>query len=341
MVFPAVVLLLVLEARRREAIAWGVAGAVVIALYFVGATAHSGQEGALSMLMQPLRLISLGLTTIGAVGDTTTVSLAIGGAIVATWVGIGATGAWRRVPSFVIAAMLFVALSCAMIAAGRAAFGADAVTLPRYRVYSAFALLLTLAAIAALMSKRQVRWILGAACAGAAALYLVARVSMIEHVVHVAMLLKADRDHYAAYGHSHYLGFPPRDFGDYTLERARALGAYDGARSASPPTRIVGADLPAGKSSGHSHAQVYRDDGIVSIAGWIERGPSPPRLWIASDDRAFFAPLSIVRYRGGTWTGVRDAFHGTVRLDGLPHGSYRVGYGGDSVRWTGEKIEIR
>jgi hypothetical protein len=64
-------------------------------------------------------------------------------------------------------------------------------------------------------------------------------------------------------------------------------------------------------------------------------------LWLASDDRALSAELSIVRYRGGPWAGVRDGFHGTVKLAGLPPGTYRVGYGGDRVRWMDDKIEIR
>lgn len=337
MVFPAVVLMSALQGRRREAIAWVLVGALVISLYFLGSTDRFSQNGMLAVLSEPLHLAGFGLATLGGIGDTLPVSLAIGILIVAGWTVLLAGGAWRRVPVFVLAAMLFVALSCAMIAAGRAALGADAVALPRYRVYSALALLLSFAAVAALTEVRRMRWILATACAGALALYLLAAASAMPHVVHLAMKQNALRDHFAAAGHGHYEGFT-QEFGDFTLKRAREIGAYDGVRHAAPPSTLVESSPPSRAATGAMHVDMFRDGPVFSVAGYVERVDRPVRLWLANDRRALSASLATLPYR--SWRDARTAFHGTVSLAGLPPGSYEWGVADTDVRWSAGRIEV-
>ena len=240
MVFPAAALLLAIQHRRREALAWALAGALVLAIYLIGYTAPGGSGDLVSQMHEPMRLASLGLVSLGAIGGTFGIAVAIGGFVVFTWIALTVTGAWRRAPPLLVAAMVFCALTCAMIAVGRAVQGAEGVAISRYRVYSGFALLLTFAAVAWTVNARSLPWVYGTAIAGAAILYALAWMTMMPQLVHLSMRQAALRDHFAAEGHGHYDGFP-QQFGDFTLNRAREIGAYDGVRHATSPVRAVGA----------------------------------------------------------------------------------------------------
>jgi hypothetical protein len=340
MVFPAAVLLLLMQHRRKEAIAWGLAGGLILAFYFVGYAAPSDRPGLLSLVGEPFLLASLGLVTLGGIGDTFATSLAIGALVVVAWLALFVTGAWRRVPPVVVAGTLFFVLSCTMIAVGRAPLGAEAVALSRYRVYSGFAVLLTFAALAWSVNPRSIRWVLGAAIGGAGILYALAWIAIMPFVVELSMMQAALRDHFAAEGHGYYLGFP-REFGDFTLNRARELGFYDGTLDASPPVRAVRANPPVDAASDAWHAEVYPGTQVLSVAGWMGGRHRNVDLWLEDDRQAFRAGLVTVRYRGGPRAGQRTAFHGTVSLAGVPAGSYRIGYAGTAIVWTAKRVEVR
>lgn len=341
MVFPAVVLLLALQDRRREAFAWALAGGLIVAFYFVGYAVPGNQRGLASLLGEPFLLVSFGLATLGGIGDTFATSLAIGTLVMLVWFAMLATSAWRRVPPVVIAAMLFFILSSAMIAVGRAALGVEGVAIPRYRVYSGLAILLTFAALAWAVDLRSVRWALSAAIAGAGILYALAWIAMMPHVVQLSMLQATLRDHFAAENRGYHGGFQ-REFGDFTLQRAREIGAFDGTRDAAPPLRMVGAMPPAGPGTGALHFELYAGERVVSVVGALAGRHRQVDLWLDDDTRAFRAGLVTVRYRGGPGAGLITAFRGTASLGGMPPGRYRVGLAGDGgVSWTNESFEVR
>jgi hypothetical protein len=340
-VFPAAVLLLGMQHRRREALAWALAGGLIVALYFVGYATPGNQREFPSLLGEPFQLASFGLATIGGVGDTFATSLAIGTLVILAWLALVATGGWRRVPPVVVAAMSFFILSCAMIAVGRAALGAEGVAIPRYRVYSGFAILLTFAALAWTIELRPLRWALSAAIAGAGVLYALAWFAMLPHVVQLSMMQAALRDHFAAEPHGHHGGFQ-KEFGIFTLQRARAIGAFDGTRDASPPLRMVGAMPPSGPGAGALHFELYPGERVLSAMGMLAGRHRQVDLWLDNDARAFKAGLETLRFRGGSDARQITAFGGTLSLDGVAPGRYRVGLAGEGgVGWTNERLEVR
>ena len=342
MVFPAAVLLLALQHRRKEAIAWALAGGLILAFYFIGYEAPGDRRGLLSVMSEPFRLATYGLVTLGGIGDTFATSLAIGASMVVAWLVLLVTGAWRHVPPVVPAATLFFMLSCAAIAAGRAALGAEAVAIPRYRAYSGFALLVTFAALAWTVKLHAMRWVLGAAIGGAGVLYALAWIAIMPFVVELSMMQAALRDHFAAEGHGYYHGFL-QEFGDFTLNRALELGFYEGMRYASPPVRAVRANPPVGAGSDAWYAELFPGTQVLSVSGWIAGRHRTLDLWLSNDADAFKAGLATVRYRGGPGAGRRTAFRGTVGLEGVPPGSYRIGYAGNGggIIWTDKQIAVR
>ena len=339
MVFAAAALLLVLQQRRGAALAWGLAGGLVVACYFVGYPGKS--PGFVPVLGDPLTLASFSLATLGGIGDGFATSIAVGTFVVLVWLALLATGAWRRVPPVVIAATSFFVLSCAMIAVGRAALGTEGVAIPRYRVYSALAILLTFAAVAWAISLRPLRWTLSAAIGGAGILYVLAWFAIMPYVVELGIMQAALRDHFAAEPHGHHSGFQ-REFSIFTVERAREIGAFDGTPQAAPPLRMVGALPPAGPGGGTRHLEIFPGDRVVSAVGTLPGRHRQVDLWLDNDARAFKAGLATVRYRGGPGAGQLTSFGGAVSLSGVPPGRYRVGLAGnEGVSWVQQRVEVR
>jgi hypothetical protein len=346
MVAPAAVLLLVLTRRRREALAWTLAGGALFAVYFIGYETPEGRMSTLDVLREPIPLVAFGLATLGGIGDANAVAVSIGIAIVLCWLGLAVTGTWRRVPPVAMAAMLFVALTCAAIALGRAALGAEAATVSRYRVYSAAAILLTLAAIlhATGARSRALGIGIGAAVALAAAVHVLGGLRAMPYMIELANLLRASRDHYAASGHGFYPGFPPPEFGDFVLRRASDVGAYDGARHASAPRLPTGGAPPGGHGPVIFASHVNVDARVLSVVGMLEGRHQAATLWLDDDRAAFRAELATVRCMGPEWNAHRTMLRGTVDVAAIPPGRYRVGYDAGArsgVTWTGQQVDLR
>ena len=344
MVVPAVVLLLALAGRRREAAVWAIAGAGLFATYFIGYETPAGRMSVVEVLRDPLRLASFGLATLGGIGDRYVPSLVLGGTIVLAWLALLVTGAWRRVPPIVVAAMLFFALTCATIALGRAALGAEAATMSRYRIYSAAALLLTLAAVLPLARPQQRGAVLAVAAVLAAFVHVVGTMSAMPYMIELSSLQRTARDRYAIDGHGFFLGFPDAEFGAYTLRRARDIGAYHGARHGSPPIVPTGGAPPAGEGPSIFSNHVHANARVVSVVGMMSGSHRAATLWLDDGRAAFRAELATVRCTWPDWRARCTVFRGTIDLGDLPAGRYRVGFDtgqGSGVSWTDRHVDLR
>jgi len=344
MVVPAVVLLLALTGRRREAVVWAIAGATLFAVYFIGYETPVGRMSVVDVLRDPLRLAAFGLATLGGIGDRYLPSVMLGGAIVAAWLVLLVTGAWRRVPPALVAAMLFFALTCAAIALGRAALGAEAATLSRYRVYSASAILLTLAAVVPLARPKQGTLALAVVAVLAAIVHVLGGMSSMPPMIELSSLQRAARDEYAIDGHGFFLGFPDADFGGYTLRRARDIGAYHGERHGSAPIVPTGGSPSSGGQPSIFSNHVHANARVVTVVGMLRGRHRAATLWLDDGRAAFRAELATVRCMGPEWQARTTVFRGTIDVGDLPAGRYRVGYdtGRDSgVAWTERHVDVR
>ena len=344
MTFPAAIVMLIMSQRRREALAWTIATLVLVAVYFIGYEVPAGRAGIGALVREPLQLAAFGLSTLGALGGEWKASIGLGLAVVAVWSALLVSGAWRRVPPWVVAVALFFAMSCAAIAVGRAALGSEASMLPRYRVYSALAILSTAAALLSLMTERASR-VAGIALVTAAfSGYAIACLHGMHHIVELAMVQAGARDHFAAEARGFYGLFPTREFGDFTLDRAREIGRYDGARHAGTVIALVPASPGSGPAATRWHTYVEPGDRVITVGGWLAGGHASVDLWLDDGHRAFRAPMVGKRFPLGAIGERRTAFHGTVRLEGLPAGHYRVGFAGSAspgVAWTAQRFDRR
>jgi hypothetical protein len=333
-----------MSGRRREAVVWALVGGALFAVYFVGYETPSGRMSVLEVLREPARLAAFGLATLGSFGDAEAVAIAIGLAIVLCWLGLAVTGGWRRVPPVAIAAMLFFALTCAAVALGRAALGAEAATQSRYRVYSAAAILLTLAAVLRSASARRRVVVVGAAVVVAAVAHAWGGMRSMPYMIELSSLLRASRDHYAAAGHGFYPGFPPPEFGDYVLQRARDIGAYEGARHRATPIVPTGGSPSTGEPPSVVAHHVYLNAHVISVVGTMSGRHRAATLWLDDGRAAFRAELATVRCSGPHWHERRTVFRGTVDVHGLPAGRYRIGFDGgqgSGVSWIERTVDVR
>ena len=342
MVFPAAVLLLALLRRAREAVAWTLAGIATTLAYFAGSSTTAGVAGLARLAADPGGLAVTALAALGSIGFSVTTSIAIGVAIVVVWTALLGSGAWRRLPPVVVTGALLFALTCAAIAAGRAVLGVEAVTLSRYRSYSALALLLTFAALAWTIDMRRMRIVFAGASAGVVALFALAWIALMPPLVDLSMMQIALRDHFVADGRGHYDGYT-QSFGDFTLQRATFVNAYNSDRRSAPPLRVDAAALPASREWPSLDVHLYAGERVASVTGSMDGDLRDVVLWLGGDAGAFRTSLAVLGYHGGPGVGPRTAFRGTVSLGGLLPGRYRVGYsdGNGAVSWTVHRVDVR
>lgn len=342
LVLPCAAVLAWLSARRTEAVAWGIAGAGVMAAYFVGYEGPASRASLANLAGDPLQAIALVFAALGSIGSELHASVVIGAVIVLVWLSLLVSGAWRRVPPFVIAAALFFALALGVIAAGRATFGIEAVLLSRYRIGSALLVLLSVAALATVLDARRFQWVQRSAIAGAAVLYAIAFGGMMASLVDLHVMQRMFRDHFAADNSSHYEGYR-QEWGDFTLRRAREIGVYHGERNARPPGVVVPALPVEGPGSRLLHANVYPGTRVFSVFGRVDGGHGEAWVWLRDGDRVVRGPLTTVRYPGSRLR-TQTAFHGTLGTGGVPPGRYQVGFSDDGnagIAWTQHDVEVR
>jgi hypothetical protein len=342
LVLPCAAVLTWLSGRRREAAAWAVAAAVVMAGYFIGYEGPASRASLASLAGDPLGTLALTLAALGSIGSALPASVAIGAAIVLVWLGLLATRAWRRVPPFVIAAALFFGLALAVIAAGRASFGIVAVLLSRYRIGSALLFLLSVAALANVLDARPFQWIQRSAIIGAGVLYAIAFSVLMTSLVDLHVMQRMLRDHFAADDSGHYEGYR-QEWGDFTLRRAREIGVYSGERYARPPGVVDAAHSVEGPGPTLLHVNVYPGTRVFSVYGLAEGGHREVSVWLRNDARTWRAALMTVRYPGDRLR-TRTAFHGTLGTGGIPPGRYQIGFSGEGdagIAWTRRDVEVR
>jgi hypothetical protein len=342
LVLPCAALLTWLTGRRREALAWAVAAAAVMAVYFVGYEGPASRSSLANLAGDPLHAIALALASLGSIGGALSVSMLIGAAILLAWFGLLVRGTWRRVPPFVIAAAAFFGLALCVIAAGRASFGIEAVLLSRYRIGSALLVLLTIAALAAVVRPSTYRWVQRASIVSAGVLYAIAFSVGIASLVELHVMQLAFRDHFAAADSGHYEVYR-QEWGDFTLRRARELGVYTGARNGRPPAVLASAVPPQGSGLTGLHANVYDGTGVFSAFGRVAGRHREIFVWLRDERGTLRGTLRTLRYPGHR-VHIETAFHGTLSTSGLRPGRYQVGFSddrNDGIAWTAHHIEVR
>ena len=338
--FAAAALLLALRGRQRAAAAWLAAGVILCAAYFVGYETPPGRPGILRLVGDdPVALASFVLGTCGAIAHAFPASMILGALVVAAWVAIIATGAWRRIPPALAGAALFGALSCAMIAVGRANLGVEAVGLSRYRVYSASLVLSTIVAVAWVAPRARALWLVGGSTVGAALLYVLALPVFMPYLVELSMSQRALRDHFAATGHARYDGYSD-EFGDFTLHRAEDIGAYRGTQKAQPARSFTPGMPDRGVLSEPLRFDVLETTRIFSVSGWIAGAHRDVDVWLEGGGRAYRARIGSSRFWRGPTRAPGTGFHGTVRTEGVAPGRYRLGFGDGAIAWTQREIVV-
>jgi hypothetical protein len=340
LVFAAAALLLALSGRRGAAAAWLGAGVVLCLVYFIGYETPPGRPGILRLVGDdPAALASFVLATCGAIAHAFGPSLILGALVVAAWIAMVATGAWRRLPPALAGAALFGALSCAMIAVGRANLGVEAVGLSRYRVYSALLVLATIVAVAWITPRSRAPWLVGGSMAGAALFYVLALPVFMTYIVELSMSQRALRDHFAATGHARYGGYRD-EFGDFTLHRAEEIGAYRGARKATSPRSFTPGMPDRGVLSDALQFDVLETARIFSVSGWMAGAHRDVDVWLEGGGRAYRARIGSSRFWRGPTRAPGTGFHGTLRTEALVPGRYRLGFGDGAVAWTQREIVV-
>ena len=116
------------------------------------------------------------------------------------------------------------------MAAGRAELGDDAALLSRYRVYSAAFALVTLVAI---LPRVRVVTVTGVTVLVSTWLVVSAR-TMMPLVANTWYAQEITRATYLATGHGVYVPWPPQEYGDFMLDRAKAMGYFTPQPSRHP-----------------------------------------------------------------------------------------------------------
>jgi hypothetical protein len=346
MVFPAGVAMLWLSGRRRAAALWACATVALFALYFVGYEADSGDRLA-TRLREPLRLPLYAIAVLGSMAERFDRAVALGALILATWCLIALRH--RRIVDPLLGAWIgFLLLSAAIVAAGRAPHGADAMVNSRYRIYSELAVAITLILLARLLPARAAKWLPALAVPAALAWFASTWPANVPHVVDVFLHATTARDRYALDGRGIYFNFPGATYGDWALALARERGYFNPAREARPAQplqRIESADAP------RSDAWAWRldphvDARSITVGGFVSRVASDVALTLDGAEGRYAAPLASMRMFSNVAARDRTVFWGTSLVSGVAAGRYRVGYrlGAEAaapIVWTDDWVDIR
>ena len=345
MVFPSAVALLCVQKRWRSAVGWGLCGAVLFAVYFLG---YEGFQGSLATyLREPWGLMGFFFTALGAVGREATVALTLGIGLTLFWAWLVLSRRLRSLPAVAVGWIVFLALSFAAIAWGRAGFGFAAALLSRYRVYSEFAVLVTLAALLSQLSRDAGMRLLLIALPVTVALFLASWRYDLPAMEGYSMERRNELDYYVAEGHSLPAPIPPVAFRDFVLMASRDEGYYV-ATGATPPRHLraegitldttrpspaIGVEAPVvGKRVAliRVYAPGY-DDGVF--------------LWLKSVDHQYAGTLDQMP-RAPLALGFRTGFfRGLYSLEGIAPGRYRIGVAAGermsmSAAWSDEWLMV-
>ena len=355
MLFPAAAAQFWMSGRRKVALLWLGGGVVLGLLYFHGYATPGGRASAQAALLQPVQLCAWFLTTLGSMaaqaGPTNASAMLLGGVLIATWAWLLISARQFPVPRLLLAWALFLVLSIAAITIGRAPLGVEALVNSRYRVYSEFATLVTVVSVV----YRLRAYNLGGERVLATLLLPLAAVwswamweANLGVLVDFSLEQRNARDHYmVTRGRGMYRDFPPQDFGDFLLTRARDSQHLPPFPVTPVAVATFAADMPPLKTLARflDAAPPFAHAGALSIHGQVPSALSPVAVWLRRDDLYYKGTPQHERVVYPDLANRRVAFWNTWSLVGLAPGQYEVGYArGDlsdsQVYWTGASIDV-
>jgi len=241
----------------------------------------------------------------------------------------------------------FLLLSYAAMAIGRVGFGDEGALLSRYRVYSEIAILVTLVAVLGQVERKTKSWIVGVTVPLCGAWFVASLHSHLPLIAFVSIVHQNSLNHHAAEGQAIYDQWPPQEYGDFLLARAHASGYYDATRVAHAARRIAAdtRDLEALAPSPFRIERLTVGAHAVTVRGYVPDNQSPVAMWLSDGTRNYRAELltlpGVRTPIGGDW----GFFWGTVGMDRMPPGRYRMGYamGGEAsstVYWAERWITL-
>ncbi len=293
MVLPVGTVLLWVCGRRRAAVLWAVMTVAVFATYFIGYEAPASRPPMLAILLQPFRLFVLYLSALGSMGERFDLSVLLGALMVAVWGWLLVARRGVDVPPELIAWIGFLALSAAAVTVGRAPLGEGTLLISRYRVYSEMAMLVTVVAATRRVGAHRARWILPPLLACAALWFWHGWETNLRWIGAVATQQRNGLDHYLLNGHGVYYGFPPQDFGDFMLRRAKELGYFLPMPQSPPAAPMAARDQTphAAQLPQLELAPPYADADAVSVRGLILTKELHAALWLKSEGQQYSGAL--------------------------------------------------
>jgi hypothetical protein len=237
--FPAAVLVLVMMHRWRLAVAWGLLGAALFAVYFIGYEAAAFQLSASDYLRDPIMPLRFFLILLGGLGHEASFALALGVVIAALWVFLAVSGRIRSLPPAWVGWAAFLLLSFAAITWGRANFGDPGALLSRYRVYSEFAALLSVVALFWQLPRARAMRVLWIALPVSLAWFVACWRYDLPALEAFHDANRRSLDYFLAEGHAKPDDLPAQTVREFFLARARELGVYDPRGVAHTPRAPV------------------------------------------------------------------------------------------------------
>jgi hypothetical protein len=155
-------------------------------------------------------------------------------------------------------------------------------------------------------------------------------------------------DHYLLNGHGIYYEFPPKDFGDLMLYRAKELGYFLPVPQSSPAPPMVASDEAprAAPLPQLQAAPPHADADAISVRGVILANERHAVFWLRGEGRQYWGPLKTQRLFRALDDSDWVIFWNTLPLHGIAPGHYRAGYalGEDpraEVQWSEVWIDVR
>lgn len=339
MVLPVGTALLWLRARPRAALLWAALTLLFFATYFIGYDAPADRPSMLELARQSLRLAANYLATLGSLGERPVAATLVGALLVCVWSWLLIVRRGEGVAPVLGAWMAFLALSAAAITAGRASLGEEALLISRYRVYSGFALLVSVVALVPRLGPNATRRLLPALMLCAMLWFWHGWETNMPSLGDLAARQRNSLDHYLLNGHGIYVDFPPQDFGDFMLRRAAELGYFNPkSRSPNPAQLVASAEEPHAASLPQLQIMPpYVDADGVSVRGLIYNCEMRAALWLEGDGRRYWGPLQTQRLYRAPGRADTVIFWNTLPLRGVAPGHYRLGY---ALGW-GAQAEVQ
>lgn len=347
MVLPVGTAFLWLRARHRAATLWAALTLLFFATYFIGYDAPADRPSMLELSRQPLRLAAYYLATLGSIGERPVGAMLVGALLVCAWGWLLIPRREEGVAPVLGAWMGFLALTAAAITVGRASLGEEALLISRYRVYSGFALLVSVVAVLPRLGPSATRRLLPALMLCAMLGFWHGWETNMPSLGDLTTRQRNSLDHYLLDGHGIYVDFPPQDFGDFMLRRAASYGYFTPESQSPNPAQLIasGEEPQAASLPQLQIVPPYVDADGISVRGLISTCQMRATLWLRGDGRRYWGSLQTQRLYRAPGSADWVIFWNTLRLRGVAPGHYRLGYalgwGAQArVQWSDVWVDI-